>query len=82
VRPESRTKFERLGIDYVRKDIGFGFTIQDGEETREAQEWMFEQNRRLEMRESLRFWAMLLFTVIAAVGAVIAAIPVIKDWLK
>jgi hypothetical protein len=46
IRAESRKKFEKLGIEYVRKDIGFGFTVQDGLETVEAQEWMHEQDQK------------------------------------
>jgi hypothetical protein len=55
IRAESRKKFEKLGIEYVRKDIGFGFTVQDGLETVEAQEWMHEQDQKNERRETLRF---------------------------
>jgi hypothetical protein len=31
----SRAKFEKPGLQYVRKDIGMGFSIQDGQETGE-----------------------------------------------
>jgi hypothetical protein len=81
IRPESRAKFEKLGIKFVRQDIIMGHSIQDGLENREAQEWMAEQQRKLEFRESIRYWLMLIFTFIAAVAATIAAWPVVKDWL-
>jgi type IV secretory pathway component VirB8 len=47
----------------------------------EAQEWMHEQQTKLERREAFRFWSMLIFTLIAAVAACIAAEPVVKDWI-
>jgi hypothetical protein len=73
IRPESRVKFEKLGLQYVRKDIGFGFSIDDELQTAEAKEWMHEQETKLERREAWRFWSMLIFTFIAAVAACIAA---------
>jgi type IV secretory pathway component VirB8 len=81
IRPKSRAKFEKLGLQYVRKDIGFGFSIEDALQTEEAKEWMHEQEIKLERRESWRFWSMLLFTLIAAVAACIAAEPIVKDWI-
>jgi type IV secretory pathway component VirB8 len=81
IRPASRAKFKKLGLQYVRKDIGFGFSIADEQETAEAKEWMHEEETKLARRESWRFWSMLIFTLIAAVAACIAAVPVIKDWI-
>jgi hypothetical protein len=45
-----------------------------------AAKWLREQRDRDERREAFRFWGMLVLTLIAAVGAVIAAFPIIKDW--
>jgi hypothetical protein len=42
-----------------------------------AAEWVAEQDRKKERRESRRFWSVLIFTVIAALAAVVAAIPVV-----
>src|ERR1700730_4133459 len=81
ISPSSRAKFEKLGLQYVRKDIGMGFSLTDGQERVEAQEWMHEQQTKLERRETFRYWSMLVFTLIAAVAACIAAEPIVKVWI-
>jgi uncharacterized membrane protein len=81
IRPESRTKFEKLGLSFVRTDIIMGHTIQDGKENTEAQEWMAEQEQQKRRQESWRYYLLLVFTIIASVGAAIAAWPIVKEWL-
>jgi type IV secretory pathway component VirB8 len=81
ISPDSRAKFEKLGLNSVRKDIGMGWLISDHEESLQARAWVREQEIRLERYDRLRFWSMLIFTFIAAVAACIAAEPILKDWI-
>jgi hypothetical protein len=81
ITPEQRAKFEQLGIEFVRNDLALSPIIQDGAESLAALEWMHEQNMRLARRDAVRFWWLLAFTFIAALGASIAAWPVIMEWL-
>jgi hypothetical protein len=76
IRPESRAKFERLGLDFVRQRFGMGNF--DGAENVEAQRWMVEADRKQRREQRVMLW----LTFIAAVGAVIAAVPVVWGWLR
>lgn len=75
-RAESRAKFERLGLNFVRQRFGMGNF--DGEENVEAQRWMIEADRKQRREQRAMLW----LTLIAAVGAVIAAVPVVQMWLR
>jgi hypothetical protein len=81
IRPESRQKFEYLSLPFVKADVFVGMAVKDQDERREAVEWIREQEEQLAARDSFRFWAMLLFTVVAAVAACIAAWPIVKEWM-
>jgi hypothetical protein len=79
IRPEQRAKFERMGLAFVRQWLQMG--VVDSVENLEVQQWIMEESRRVERKETLRYWGMLVMTFIAAVAAVIAAVPVVKEWL-
>lgn len=80
IRPESRKKFERLGLSFMRQSLQMGIT--NPTENVEAQRWIVEEGHRVERRELWRYWMMLVLTIIAAVAAVIAAAPVVRDWIR
>jgi hypothetical protein len=82
ISPANRIRFERMGVNSVRKDIGMGWLIPDHEDSLQAREWVREQELRSEANDRRRFWWMLIFTLIAAVAACIAAEPIIKDWIR
>jgi hypothetical protein len=81
ISPVSRAKFEKLGLNSVRNDIGKGWLIPDHEESLQARAWVREQEIRSEGYDRWRFWSMLIFTFVAAVAACIAAWPILKDWI-
>jgi hypothetical protein len=80
IRPESRKKFERLGLAFTVKSLDLR-TLTEKQHS-EAQHWIVEEGHRIEREERWRYWAMLVLTFIAAVAAIVAAIPVVKDWLR
>ena len=86
-----RSRYEAIGLTAIRRELEVG-NVQylHGEvQRRQAREWVVEQEakaqeerenaRRLENR---RFIASLFVSIIAAVAAVIAAWPVIKEWFR
>ena len=79
IRRESRKKFAQRGLPLMRQLLQMG--ISDQTENVEAQYWIAEQDRKKRWKESWRYWWMLLFTVVAAVGASIAAWPIVKGWM-
>jgi hypothetical protein len=81
INPASRAKFKEMGLNAVRGDIGRGWLIPDYEESMEAREWVREQEIKLEGYDRWRFWSMLIFTLVAAVAACIAAWPILKEWI-
>jgi hypothetical protein len=44
-----------------------------------AVEWLAKQDRKRESRDDWRFWSVLIFTVVAALAAAVAAAPVVVD---
>ena len=83
IRSESRAKFKKMGIKQVRFEIPKGIDstmLPEPQERKEAQEWLDEEQQRLERRDNCRYWAMLIVTGIAAVAACIAAWPEVKKW--
>lgn len=68
-----------MGLAFVRQWLQMG--VVDSVENLEVQQWIMEESRRVERKETLRYWGMLVMTFIAAVAAVIAAVPVVKEWL-
>jgi hypothetical protein len=47
----------------------------------EAPEWLKEQEYEQRRRETMRYWFMLVVAIVAAIAAVIAAWPIVKEWL-
>jgi hypothetical protein len=78
IRPVSQAKFAKQGVRLTLLNILMG--NMDGRENQEAIDWLAVEERRADRREAVRFRWMLLFTVVAAVAASIAAWPVIKEW--
>jgi hypothetical protein len=79
IRSESRTKFEHQGVFLTRLNLQMG--NMDGPEQQEAISWLAEEDRNARWRDTVRYRLMLGFTIIAAVGAIIAAWPVVRDCL-
>jgi hypothetical protein len=47
-----------------------------------AKEWMAETEAKNARRETLRYGLMVALTALAALGAIIAAVPVICSWIS
>jgi hypothetical protein len=75
----NRIKFEKQGVAQTRLYLQMGIT--DAKENIDAQEWLIEQDRSQIRRDNARYWWVVNLAFIAAVGAVIAAWPVVKEWL-
>jgi type IV secretory pathway component VirB8 len=65
-----------MGLPLVQQYLQMSIT--DPTENVEAQRWISEQTRKNERREQWRYHVMLWLTFIAAVAAVIAALPVVQ----
>ena len=75
---ENRVRFEKVGLEVIRMDYVNGSTRVIRPENRaEAMEWISEQESKTRSRENGRYRLMLFLTAIAAIGAFIAAAPVI-----
>ena len=75
IRPESRATFEKQGVSLTMMNVQMG--NMDGRVQLEALHWIAEQERESTRRENRRFWWMFSVAVVAALGAVIAAWPVV-----
>ena len=75
IRPESRTKFEKQGVGLTLRNLQMG--NMDGPETQEAVSWIEEQEHAAHQRDRL----VLIFTIIAAAAALVAAWPIVKEWV-
>lgn len=80
IRPESRARFESQGVLLTKLNLQMG--NMGGPEQQEAASWLAEEERNSKRLDCKRYWWMLFFTVIAAMGACIAAWPTVKEWLK
>jgi uncharacterized membrane protein YoaK (UPF0700 family) len=78
VSAENRRQFEIMGAAGLRADMITGNYIKNVDSLSQAHEWLKEQDTKRDRRETLRFWSMILLTAVAAVGACIAAWPIIK----
>jgi uncharacterized membrane protein YoaK (UPF0700 family) len=78
VSPENRAQFEIMGSAGLQTDMITGNYIKNANTLNQAQEWLKEQDLIKERRETLRFWSMVFLTAVAAIGACIAAWPVLK----
>lgn len=78
IRPESRAKFEKQGtlltLHHLKMDN------MEPTERIEIQNWLAEEDHKARRKETIRFTWMLGFAIVAAVGALIAAWPVVKEW--
>jgi hypothetical protein len=78
IQPESRATFEKQGVSLTKMNVQMG--NMDGRVQLEALHWIAEQERESTRRDNLRYWSMLFVAVVAALGAVIAAWPVVREW--
>jgi hypothetical protein len=87
ITPEKRERFEKLGHKVVLRDIGMGVFIEPSEQ-QQAIEWLAEQDAEEQAShsgarelETKRFRLIFLWTVVAAVAGVIAAIgSIVAAW--
>jgi hypothetical protein len=79
MRPDSRKKFEQQGVFLTRLNLQMGNMA--GPDQQDAISWLAEEDRQSKKRDRIRYRWMLFFTIVAAVGALIAACPVVKEWL-
>ena len=77
--PQNRALFEKIGLEVMRIDFPMGTVIPDGPARGQALEWIAEQEAKQRRRDTCRFWAILIFTIIAAVAACIAAWPILRS---
>ena len=68
--PDSRERFELMGLERVRIALVRGFDIPRGPMREDALDWVKEQEERRERRQQLMFVA----TIGAAIGAWAAAL--------
>jgi hypothetical protein len=79
-----RQHLERLGEDVVRYRLASRMPIGDGADNLPydlARAWLAEKATERRKVESRRYWTVLLVAIVSATGAVIAAAPVIHDWI-
>lgn len=80
ITPENRARFEHMGLERVRFDMLRGFEgaeIERGAAREQALEWITDQDLKHKFREAWRYRLLAVLTAIAAIGAAIAAWPVI-----
>lgn len=86
ITPDNRKLFESMGVDAVRTDLLRAFEgnqrIPPGPGRHQALEWLSEQERKQRRRETWHYWFMFVFTLVAAIAACIAALPIVKEWLR
>jgi hypothetical protein len=89
---ELRDNFELYGSQVVALALGLGVlpvgSVQTGMPSsvlrmvlfnqQPAIDWLREKRDQEERRETLGYWSMLILTAIAAIGACIAAYPIVK----
>jgi hypothetical protein len=80
IRSHSRKRFEQQGVLLTRLHLDMGNMTESEKE--EIILWLAEKERDADRRESARYRWMLIFTIVAAVGATIAAVPIVKEWLS
>ena len=59
----------------------FEIANMEGQERLEALEWIAEEEKKASDREKKQYRLMLGFTIVAAIGAVVAAMPVVWGWI-
>jgi hypothetical protein len=78
IRKESREKFEKQGRRLTMYHLQLDNMPSD--EKREIVEWLEEKDRETEHLENIRFRRTMKVAVLAALGAWVAAWPVLKSW--
>jgi hypothetical protein len=79
IRSESRVKFEKQGVYLTRLNVQMG--NMEAREQQEAITWLAEEEHKSATQETARYRLMLFFTFVAAAAALVAAWPVVKDWI-
>jgi hypothetical protein len=80
---ELRARFERAGLELIRMDYVSGsHRVIRTENRAQALEWINEQEGLNRTQDKRRYGLMLALTALAALGAVIAAIPVVATWIS
>jgi hypothetical protein len=79
VRADIRAKFEKQGVLLTKLNLQMG--NMDGPEQQEAVRWIAEQQHASDRRDAIRYRTMLFFTIVAALAALVAAWPTVKEWL-
>jgi hypothetical protein len=79
-----RQQLQNLGEDVVRHRLANRMPIGDDADNLPAdlaRAWLAEKAAERRKAENRRYWTVLLVAIVSAVGAVIAAAPVIHDWI-
>jgi hypothetical protein len=72
--PDNRVRFELMGLERLRIALLRGFDIPGGQMRDDALDWVKEQEDRQERRQNV----ILVATIVAAVGAWIAALMLLS----
>jgi hypothetical protein len=72
--PDNRVRFELMGLERLRIALLRGFDIPGGQMRDDALDWVKEQEDRQERRQHV----ILVATIVAAVGAWIAALMLLS----
>ena len=59
-----------------------GFNVKGGITRSNIEEWLIEKHKEAAALERSRYRRVLLWTVVAAVAAIIAAWPVVEPWIR
>jgi hypothetical protein len=79
IRIESRRKFEKQGLAKMRQALQGG--IGNAAENAEAHVWVVEEEDRQQRQGRTHYWWLLGFIMIAVLGAVAGAWPIVKEWI-
>jgi hypothetical protein len=74
--PDNRLRFDLMGLERVRIALLRGFDLPRGPMREDALDWVAEQEDRQESRQRI----ILIATIMAAVGAWIAALTLLSGW--
>jgi len=86
-----RSRYEAIGLTAIRRELEVGNVqyLHGDVQRRQAREWVDEETAKAEKEtrktrrlETTKFVASLLVGIVAAVAAMIAAWPVIKEWFR
>jgi hypothetical protein len=74
--PDNRLRFDLMGLERVRIALLRGFDIPRGPMREDALDWVAEQEDKQEGRQHI----ILVATILAAVGAWVAALTLLSSW--